>query len=205
MISDYIHPMTTVSEIIRSCDTGLARGLSLQLIAKLNRMTKTPLLVKIDDPSVDVSSKSVNPYLQPEAAAQLIVAAKRRGQVIKLNSCLRTTVQQHIIRRQFEAGLCGITAAALPGKSNHERGAAIDIQDPDDWRSELEDQNWSKLGIWDNMHYDFWNCRKDIAALQISAFQMLWNENNPNNLIAVDGSYGATTAAKIDLSPVDGW
>lgn len=194
-----------VKDIIGSCNTGLARGLSIQLIAKLNRMVKSPLLVKIDDPLIDTSSSSVNPYLQPEAAAHLIAAAKRSGRTIVINSCLRTTVQQHIIRRQYERGLCGITAAALPGRSNHERGAAIDIQDPEDWQDGLEAQGWSKLGVFDNMHYDFWDSRKDIASLQISAFQALWNQYNPNNLIAVDGNYGAITAAKIDLSPVDGW
>lgn len=194
-----------VIDIINSCNTGLASGLSIQLIAKLNRMVSSPLLVKVSDPLIDTSSSSVNAYLQPSAAACLVQAARSRGKVIKINSCLRTTVQQHIIRRQFENGLCGITAAALPGRSNHERGAAVDIQDPDDWRDCLESHQWSKLGNWDNMHYDFWDSRKDIASLQISAFQMLWNQYNPNNIIAVDGSYGATTAAKIDLSPVDGW
>jgi N-acetylmuramoyl-L-alanine amidase len=194
-----------VADIIDSCNTGLAQGLSIQLIAKLNRMVKTPLLVKIDHPRLDTSSSSVNAYLQPSAAANLIQAAKSRGKKLVINSCLRTTVQQHIIRRQFENGLCGITAAALPGRSNHERGAAVDIQDPEDWQDCLEAHSWSKLGNWDNIHYDYWDARKDIASLQISAFQMLWNQYNPNNPIAVDGTYGAITAAKIDLSPVDGW
>jgi N-acetylmuramoyl-L-alanine amidase len=194
-----------VKDIIGSCNTGLARGLSIQLIAKLNRMVKSPLLVKIDDPLIDTSSASVNPYLQPEAAAHLITAAKRRGRMIVINSCLRTTVQQHIIRSQYERGLCGITAAALPGRSNHERGAAIDIQDPEDWQDALENQGWSKLGSWDNMHYDYHNCNTNVSSLQISAFQMLWNTNNPHDLIAVDGNYGRITAAKIDLSPIDGW
>jgi N-acetylmuramoyl-L-alanine amidase len=194
-----------VGEIINSCNTGLAQGLSIQLIDKLNRMVKTPLLVKVRDSKIDISSSSVNAYLQPDAAMHLIAAANRRGKIIRLNSCFRTTVQQHIIRRQFENGLCGITAAALPGRSNHERGAAIDIQDPEDWQDCLEAQSWSKLGSWDNMHYDYWDSRKDIASLQISAFQMLWNEHNPNHQIAIDGTYGPTTAAKIDLSPIDGW
>ena len=194
-----------VADIIDSCNTGLASGLSIQLIAKLNRMVASPLLVKVSNPLIDTSSSSVNAYLQPSAATCLFQAARSRGKVIKLNSCLRTTVQQHIIRRQFENGLCGITAAALPGRSNHERGAAIDIQDPEDWQDCLESHQWTKLGSWDNMHYDFWDSRKDIANLQISAFQMLWNQYNPNNIIAVDGAYGAITAAKIDLSPVDGW
>jgi N-acetylmuramoyl-L-alanine amidase len=194
-----------VADIIGSCDTGLAHGLSAQLIAKMNQMVKTPLLVNVKSKWINTNSMAVNAYLQPSAAAKLLEAAKSRRKIIKINSCLRTTVQQHIIRRQFENGLCGITAAALPGRSNHERGAAIDIEDPIDWQNCLESYGWSKLGSWDNMHYDFWDSRKDIASLQISAFQALWNQHNPDNLIAVDGSYGKVTAAKIDLSPVDGW
>lgn len=197
--------MTQVREIISKCNTGLARGLSLQLIAKLNRMVKTSLLVEVKHPLIDVGSAAVNPYLQPAACEALIKAVESRGVKLIINSCLRTTVQQHLIRRQFERGLCGITAAALPGKSNHERGAAIDIVDPDDWRLTLEIQDWKKLGDWDRPHYDYFDCRRDISSLQISAFQMLWNEHNPKDIIAVDGSYGPTTAAKIDASPIDGW
>jgi len=197
--------MTQVKDIIDSCNTGLAHGLSIQLITKLNRMVSSPILVKVEHPLINTSSDAVNPYLQPAAAEALTRAVIKRGEELVINSCLRTTVQQHIIRRQFEKGLCGITAAALPGRSNHERGAAVDIVDPDDWRLHLEIFGWRKLGSWDNMHYDYYNCRNDISNLQISAFQMLWNEHNPNNLIAVDGNYGNITASKIDLSPIDGW
>ena len=197
--------MTQVKDIIDSCDTGLAHGLSIQLIAKLNRMVSSPVLVEVKHALIDTGSSAVNPYLQPLAAEALTRAVIKRGEKLTINSCLRTTVQQHIIRRQFEKGLCGITAAALPGRSNHERGAAIDIVNPDDWRLHLEIFGWRKLGFYDNMHYDYYNCRTDISNLQISAFQMLWNEHNPQDLIAVDGEYGATTAGKIDLSPIDGW
>lgn len=194
-----------IKSIIGSCNTGLAKGLSLQLISKLNRLVKTPLLVQVQHPLIDVSSAAVNPYLQPAACAALIKAVESRGVKLVVNSCLRTTVQQHLIRSQFEQGFCRITAAALPGKSNHERGAAIDIVNPDDWRATLEGHGWTKLGEYDDMHYDYWDCRKDIASLQISAFQQLWNEHNPQDLIVVDGNYGPNTAAKINLSPIDGW
>lgn len=197
--------MTQVKDIIDKCDTGLARGLNLALIAKMNRMVVKPLLVKIEHPLVDTSSSAVNPFVQPDAAKALLKAVTKRGQKLIINSCLRTTVQQHIIRRQFERGLCGITAAALPGRSNHERGAAIDIQDADAWRLTLEIQGWKKLGDFDPPHYDYYNSRRDISSIQISAFQILWNEHNPKDLIAVDGTYGPTTANKIDLSPIDGW
>lgn len=195
----------TVSTILSRCDTGLARGLSLQLIAKLNRMTKTPLLVELKHPLIDTSSAAVNPYLQSAAAAALIRAVEQRGKRLVINSCLRTTVQQHLIKCQCTSKLCGITAAASPGKSNHESGLAIDIEDPHGWRSYLEDAGWAKLGDWDDMHYDYWDGRTDIAGLQISAFQQLWNQYNPGNGIAVDGGYGSVTAERIDRSPIDGW
>jgi N-acetylmuramoyl-L-alanine amidase len=198
-------PSKTVSEIIGACDTGLTRGLSLQLIAKLNRMVSSPLLVELKHPLIDVQGDQINPFLQPAAAAALIRAVESQGKKLLINSCLRTTVQQHIIRTQYEQGLCGITAAALPGSSNHEHGLALDIQDPWDWKDALEAQGWAKLGSWDDMHYDFWDGRGDIAKLQISAFQQLWNQFNPSEPIAIDGGYGAITAEKIQRSPVDGW
>jgi N-acetylmuramoyl-L-alanine amidase len=194
-----------VADIINRCNTGLARGLNIQLIEKMNRMVNTPILVKVDHPLIDTSAPQVNPYLQPAAAGKLAAAATKRGKKLILNSCLRTTVQQHIIRRQFKAGICGITAAALPGRSNHEDGAAIDVQNPQEWQLTLELCGWKWLGAWDAPHYDFWDSRKSIASLQISAFQMLWNQYNPRDLIPVDGTYGPLTGSKIDQSPIDGW
>ena len=194
-----------VAAVISKCDTGLVRGLSLQLIAKMNRMVSSPVLIEVKHELIDTEGAQVNPYLQPAAAQALIRAVEDRGSKLWINSCLRTTVQQHIIRRQYEQGFCGITAAAPPGSSNHEQGVALDIEDAWGWKPFLEKYGWAKLGSWDDMHLDFWNSRSDIARLQISAFQMLWNQNNSANLIAVDGSYGPTTARCIDKAPTDGW
>jgi len=195
----------TVADIIGACDTGLACGLSEQLIQKLNRMVNNPVLVELKHDLIKVEGDQINPYLQSAAANSLILAVKERGSTLLINSCLRTTVQQHIIRVQYERGLCGITAAAAPGRSNHEQGLAIDIEDPYGWQPYLERHGWAKLGEWDDMHFDYWQGRNDIAKLQIYAFQQLWNAYNPKDLIAVDGSYGPTTAARILKSPVDGW
>jgi N-acetylmuramoyl-L-alanine amidase len=194
-----------VKDIIGKCDTGLARPLNLALINKLNRLTKTPLLVEVKHPLIDTSASSVNPFLQPAAAKALIKAVEQQRQKLIINSCLRTTIQQHIIRRQFERGLCGITAAALPGRSNHEDGAAIDIGDANNWQVSFEIVGWKRLGLWDFPHYDFYGERSDISKLQISAVQMYWNENNPKDLLVVDGGYGEETAKRIDLMPISGY
>jgi hypothetical protein len=195
-------PVTT---ILTACNTGLASGLSTQIIAKLNRMVKSPLLVEVKHRLVEVSGLQINPYLQPQAAAALTKAAAARNRVMKINSMLRTPVQQAILYEQFQRGLCNITAAAAPGRSNHERGLAIDIEDPDGWEPFLTAQGWSRLGPWDYPHYDFWNGRQDISSMLINAFQQLWNEHNPKDLIAVDGVYGPMTAQRILAAPTAGW
>jgi N-acetylmuramoyl-L-alanine amidase len=197
--------MRTVADIIGSCDTGLARGLSKQLIQKMNRMVKQPVLVEVVHPKIDASGDQINAFLQPNAANSLLLAVKEADRPMLINSILRTTVQQHIIRTQYEKGLCGITAAAAPGRSNHEQGLALDIQDPYFWQPYLERHGWAKLGPWDDMHFDYWDGRRDIAKLQIFAFQQLWNQWNPSKLIVIDGAYGPTTAQCIQRSPLEGW
>jgi hypothetical protein len=194
-----------VKDIITKCDTGLARGLNLQLIAKMNRMVKAPILVEVKHELIDTSSAACNPYLQLRAKDALIKAVELRGEKTIVNSMLRTTVQQHLLKQQCNKGLCGITACAPPGKGGHENGRSLDLEDPYGWEPWLERTGWSKLGDWDRMHFDFWDSRNDIAKLQITAFQMLWNQFNPTRIIAVDGSYGPITADCINNSPLAGW
>jgi hypothetical protein len=93
-----------VADIIGACDTGLAHGLSRQLIEKMNRMVKSPLLVEVIHPLIDASGQQTNAFLQPSAAKSLILAVEERNSPLLINSMLRTTVQQHIIRTQYEQG-----------------------------------------------------------------------------------------------------
>ncbi len=60
-----------------------------------------------------------NPYLQTQAYDALVRAVEDRGVKLRINSCLRTPMQQYMLRSQFERGLCGIRAAAPPPLSNH--------------------------------------------------------------------------------------
>jgi hypothetical protein len=193
-----------VKDIIGKCDTGLARGLSLQVIAKINRMLPKPSLVPLNHELLDVSSPAVNPYLQPQALEALIIAAKERGRTMKINSCYRTAVQQHILKQQLADGCCGLTAVAPPGRSNHECGLAIDIEDAQGWRPYLERYGWSWIGQFDPMHFDYWNGRTELGRVGVAACQLLHNEHNKEQ-IAVDRSYGPTTARAINNMPVDGW
>jgi len=54
----------------------------------------------------------------------LSIAAARR--TLDIASMFRTVAQQYLLYRWFAQGRCGISAAATPGRSNHESGRALE-------------------------------------------------------------------------------
>jgi GH24 family phage-related lysozyme (muramidase) len=199
--------MKTVKDAIAACDTGQVRGLSQQIIAVMNSIVPNAL-VNFDDLNVDVRGNQINPFLQPAAKESLRLAISERGTKLVVNSAYRTIVQQYIIRRQFELGICGIPAAARPGLSNHESGLALDVEDPDRWQPFFGRHNWIRLGAFDPPHYDYKfpaATRRDISTIGIKAFQQLWNQHNPDDIIAEDGIFGPATASRLERSPADGF
>jgi N-acetylmuramoyl-L-alanine amidase len=200
--------MLQVRDVIEKGDTGIVRGLSLQIIAVMNSIVPNAL-VSFDDLNVDIAGNQINPFLQPAARESLRIAIKERGSKLLVNSAYRTIAQQYLLRKQFEQGLFGITAAAVPGSSNHEGGLALDVEDPDGWEPYFEPHHWIRLGRdFDYPHYDYHfpaATRQDLGAVGIRAFQRLWNQHTPSDRIAEDGSFGAQTEARLAESPIDGF
>lgn len=191
-----------VKDTIQSCWTGQVDGLSKQLLEKL---LDKKYLIKIDHELIICEGQHNYPYLQPIAARALIKTVESLNQKIHLNSCFRNIVQQYMLRQQYLNNLCGITAAAIPGKSNHQSGLAVDIQDYLFWRSPLESNGWKWLGSWDRWHFDYKYSGLDLGKIQIKEFQQLWNENNLENKLKIDGIWGVNTANAVARSPVNGW
>lgn len=200
--------MLQVKDVIPKGDTGLVRGLSFQIIAVMNAIVPNAL-VSFDDLNADIAGHQINPFLQPAARESLRIAIAERGRKLLVNSAYRTIAQQYLLRRQFEQGLFGITAAAFPGSSNHEGGLALDVEDPDGWEPYFEPQNWIRLGRdFDYPHYDYRfsaAIRQDLGRIGIRAFQRLWNQYNPGDRIAEDGSFGPQTESRLAESPIDGF
>jgi len=193
-----------VSEAIAGCSTGQIAGLNQQVIEELMAM-KPKLLSKVNHRLIDCSGAQNNPYLQTNAYINLVRAVEQRGTPMLINSCLRTNMQQYMLRRQYELGMCGIMAAARPGASNHNSGLAIDIEDAAGWMPYLEDHGWRWIGSFDPMHFDYTGGGEDLAYYQTLAFQKLWNKHNPNNRLTEDGGWGPTTANRVAESPADGF
>ncbi len=202
--------------LINACNTGLIRGLNLQIIAVLNSIVPNILVDFTDIEGVVAVGDKNNPFLQAAAknSLKLAVAERRKaeGNSVQLivNSAYRTVAQQYLLNLQFRqvSDQCGIQAVAPPGFSNHEGGLALDIQDYDGWEPYLKKNSYVWFGLRDKPHYDyrfFAATRDDIGTLGIRAFQILWNKYNPTDLIKVDGNFGPQTEARLRESMAEGF
>ena len=195
--------MPMLKDVVTSCvSTTVANRLSLEVIAEAGSLDK---LVDFSDLDIEIDVKQF-PFLQPQAKASLARAIRSRGQRMRITSAYRTCVQQYLLRARFEQRVCGITAAARPGKSRHESGLALDIPDVNGWRPYLEAEGWSWLGQVipaDPFHFSFPGT--PIGNEGVRAFQVLWNRNHLNDTIDVDGVYGDQTATRLRISPSEGF
>lgn len=146
--------------------------------------------------------------LAKEALARAIQA---RGTRMRINSAYRTCAQQFLLRRWKERGVCGIAQAALPGKSFHESGLALDVPDVSGWKPFLEAQGWVHVGQnlrGDPFHFEFRGRGIQIIGnVGIQGFQRLWNKNHLNDRIDEDGIYveDGDTDMRLQISPSQGF
>lgn len=189
------------------CSTDLVEGLANQLVEEIQCLRPNTMKSIAGVPGI-VRVGYTSPWLQRPAADALIAAQKARGVTMRLNSTLRTIPEQYILYRWYRLGRCRnvVTLAAPPGQSNHESGLAIDIQDNAGWRGALQGNGYVWLGANDAVHYDYkGGGTVALNQLAVEAFQRLWNRNNPNDTIGVDGVYGPQTESRVAQSPLGGF
>ena len=189
---------------VSGCSTAVANGLSQQIIDEMNGIISN-VLVRFDNLNVK-SGAAVFPYLQRPAQEALARAINDRGTTMSINSAYRTIGQQLILFNHSQRRRCGITIAARPGRSNHQSGLAIDINDAQGWRPHLERHGWKWLGRKDPPHFDYVHGgTRDIRSLAVLAFQKLWNKNNLSDRITEDSIYGAQVEARLNRAPIEGF
>ncbi|TAG99319.1 MULTISPECIES: peptidoglycan-binding protein [unclassified Microcoleus] len=184
------------------CSTSVVNGLSQQLIHQMN-LILPDALVSFDDLNVELEDAAFA-FLQPQAKQGLQKAIQERGTKMHINSAYRTIAQQLLLRR-WGSG-CGYGIVAPPGRSNHQSGLALDIEDHDGWQPYLESHGWQWFGPQDPPHFDYvGEGTKDIRETAMLAIQKLWNKNHPNETIDEFGGYGPQTEDALNRSPALGF
>jgi hypothetical protein len=178
--------------------TSIANGLSQQLIYQIN-LLKPDALVSFDDLDVDLGDAAY-PFVPPAGKQALQQAIAGRGKKLVVNSAYRTLAQQMLLYNWRGSNR---NPVAPPGKSNHQSGLALDIQDRPNWEPHLSRYGWKPLAG-DPPHVDF-HGGQDLRSTAILAFQVLWNKNNPNDKLKEDGNYGGETEKRLNRSPVKGF
>lgn len=190
---------TVASFITSTCSTAVVIGLSKQIADEIGCMNPGSLVRFATGSGITFTSNAVLPYLAANAKRDLQAVGN-----VQLNSAFRTVAQQFLIVEWFDRGLCGITAAAAPGRSNHESGRAVDLQNWSSRVTAMANHGWSHSVPGDPVHFDHLSS-PDIRGKDVLAFQRLWNRNHPGDKIAADGIYGPQTESRLRQSPATGF
>ncbi|MFO0570561.1 MAG: carboxypeptidase regulatory-like domain-containing protein [Polyangiaceae bacterium] len=195
----------TVKEVVAGvCDTGAVSGLSDQLIAAF-ACVAADKISSIDPGWGIVLGENAYPYLQKAALDAAWAALLERPDTnLVLNSTLRTVAQQYLLQESIALGGC--KKAAAPGNSQHEAGLAIDIQDHSGWKPALEAHGYKWFGASDPMHFTFQGeGAESLGGESVKAFQKLWNQNHPESLLTVNGTFDDATKTALEKSPAAGF
>lgn len=189
-----------------SCTTASIEGLSKQIIEQARCMKPNAFSLLPPRPNL-VVAPNVFPYLDLRARNQLVkVLDASPSRRMTLNSALRTVAQQYLVSHWAHGKRCGVQLATLPGESNHEIGAALDIAEPGEWRAALEAHEFRWLGATDRVHFDYKGAAPPPATTtDVLAFQILWNMNHKDDAIATDGRYTPATEQRLRKSPPSGF
>ena len=193
---------TVVSYTTSSCSTAVVLGLSKQIADEVGCANPTGLVKLNAGGNLQITSNAVLPYLSMKGKTDIEAVAQ--GRVVQINSAFRTVAQQYLLYRWFQLGRCGITAAATPGRSNHESGRALDLANYAQVITPRANRGWAHDVPGDDVHFDHLTS-PDIRGRDVLAFQRLWNRNHPDDLIAEDGDYGPGTETRLRQAPAEGF
>lgn len=184
------------------CSTAVVIGLSKQIADEVSCISPTALTKFAPSANIIFTSNAVLPYVSAAAKTALTKVAANNS--IQINSAFRTVAQQYLLYRWYQQGRCGITAAATPGRSNHQSGRALDLANYSSRITAMRNQGWAHPIPNDPVHFDH-TSSPDIRGKDVLAFQRLWNRNNPSDKISEDGAYGPQTESRLRSAPATGF
>lgn len=196
---------TVASFETSTCSTAVVLALSRQLAGEVGCQSPGRLVSFAEGGGIVFTGGAVLPYVSQVAKDDLLAAVQSTGGArLEVTSGYRTVPQQWLLYRWYQLGRCGITAAAVPGNSNHESGRALDVGNYPAWTTVLPRFGWTQTVPGDDVHFDHL-ASPDLRGTDVLAFQRLWNRNHPGDLIDEDGLWGPMTEARVKVAPAEGF
>ena len=204
--------MTLVKDI-KEFITLPARGLDRQLFWQFNQLSRN-LLVSIEDLNIkpgDSPGDSLFPYVQTSVKKALEIFLKDYGKPLTIINAYRSVVAQTVLYNNQDSSVGNV--ANPPGKSNHQNGASLDIEEWELVKDSITQPKYGwewTYGRGDPAHFDYFKDIQDIKDDTIKAFQILWNKANlESEPLVVDGDIGDLSVSKtlkcINNSPAEGF
>lgn len=198
-------PSTVQQAAAWSCTTASIDGLSRQIIEQARCIDPNAFVPIPKRPNL-VIEPHVYGFLELNARNALVKALDaKKDATMTINSALRTVAQQYLVWRWAANKRCGVPLANRPGESNHQIGLALDIAEPHVWRATLEAHHFKWLGEADRVHFDYTRTTPRRRAMDVRAFQQLWNRNNPKEKIPETGRFDDATEAALKRAPANGF
>lgn len=187
--------MSQVAASQTSCTTAGGEGLSTQLV-EVQRCLHPGQFVSFAN--ADITATSARVHLVAQASARTALQAAAAIVPLQINSGFRPLSDQYLLWASGECAVVGV-----PGSSNHQSGRAVDVNNTVEARTALTNAGCVWFGASDAVHYDCPGV--DLRDDSVSAFQRLWNMNNPAMPLSEDGSWGPMTLAAMQMAPADGF
>lgn len=212
----------TIDELLlrdaRTCSSGfeypasLVDGIGRQLVEELRCMDDTWLefYTPCREPGCIWADGPQPLAMRPEVIDALQEAAASADDFISITAAYRDVAMQYY-SRWYKENCNASFDAAIPGESNHQGGRAIDVRYYDFWFDILLAHGFEHPIPTDRPHFELVGTaafRAESAELQrlsITAFERLWNRNNPDDRIPEDGVYDEATKARLGQAPVEGF
>jgi hypothetical protein len=199
---------TVAQQAWRGCDAPaeLIEGLTWQIAQSMNCLQPdalAPLSLCPGAGCLAVDGPPKPEWLAPPAHDALLGISQSRGEPLAVRWAFRDVALQHLFVKQAENIAC--PGAAPSGSSDHNTGLAVNLSEWAALQGDLEAATFVQSDALDAIWLYDGPDAEDLTALNVLAFQELWNLNRPEEPIDADGLIGPQTRGAIERAPIAGF
>lgn len=198
-------PVTVSAVAMARCDTPpeLIDGLSRQLVDAINCLRPGTLAEIPLGGDIRLLQPNRPHFVDGRAVDALVDAAADGDRQMVVRWAYRDVALQHLFWLQDQFRGCAVAAPA--GLSNHQNGLAVDLNDWQYWEPIMRAFGWANDLPNDRVHFDYQAPDVGLGALSLYAFQVLWNQNNPEAELALTAELDGPTYDALSEAPVEGF